>query len=169
MVSPHHGRGMDRSSWWFDLRWAKTTYLRAQVGARGKLFSLATVQATTACGAIQVIEQLNTAKGSGASHSCGEPPDELPITMDPNWVSRKNRRVLSGTRQLRPGAGALDTRSQGRAEFSGPRPADSQNGTEAAVLPRILPQKLCYVMGINPSKICGHAPQLKLKSQNRCV
>ena len=33
--------------------------------------------------------------------------------------------------------------------FRRPRPADSQGGTESAVLPRILPQKFCYVMGIN--------------------
>lgn len=36
--------------------------------------------------------------------------------------------------------------------FRGPRPADSQGGTELAVLPRILPQKLCYMMGINHPK-----------------
>lgn len=39
--------------------------------------------------------------------------------------------------------------------FRGPRPADSQRGTESAVLPRILPQKLCYVMGINPQLTVG--------------
>ena len=89
VVSPHHGRGMDRFSWGFDVRWAKTAYLRAQVGACGKLFLLAKVNATTACEAIRAIEQQSATKGSGASHSYGEPPDELPITMDPNWVSRK--------------------------------------------------------------------------------
>ena len=108
VVSPHHGRGMDRSSWGFDVRWAKTTYLRAQVGARGKLFSVATVQATTACGVIQVIVQLSTPKGSRTSHSCGEPPDEPPLPWtqigspekSPSSIRRQTK--TWGTPELKP-------------------------------------------------------------------
>ena len=46
--------------------------------------------------------------------------------------------------------------------FRGPRPADSQGGTELAVLPRILPQKLCYVMGINPAETTAELCHLTL-------
>ena len=71
---------MDRSSWGFGVRWAKTAYLRTQVGARGKLFSLAKVNATTACEAIRAIEQLSATKGSGTSHTCDVPRNDLPLS-----------------------------------------------------------------------------------------
>ena len=50
------------------------------MGVRGKLFSLAKVNATTVCEAIRAIEQLSATKGSGASHTCDVPQNDLPLS-----------------------------------------------------------------------------------------
>ena len=113
---------MDRSSWGFDVRWAKTAYLRTQVGACGKLFLLAKVNATTTCEAIRAIEQLSATKGSGTSHTCDVPQNDLPLS----WTqigSPENDSVR--VRARRPPAGRRTTERDrppgGRAAFEGAR------------------------------------------------
>lgn len=120
VVSPHHGRGMDRSSWGFGVRWAKTAYLRTQVGARGKLFSLAKVNATTACEAIRAIEQLSATKGSGTSHTCDVPRNDLPPLSWTQIGSPENDSVRVRARQPPTGRRTTGGRPPGgRAAFEG--------------------------------------------------
>ena len=95
----------------------KTVYLRTQVGARGKLFSLAKVNATTDCEAIRAIKQLSATKGSSTSHTCDVPQNDLPLS----WTqigSPENDSVRVQAR--RPPAGR---RTTGRGRPPGGRAA----------------------------------------------
>ena len=91
------------------------------MGARGKLFSLAKVNATTACEAIRAIKQLSATKGSGTSHTWDVPQNDLSLS----WTqigSPENDSVR--VRARRPPAGRRTTGSRppgGRATFEGAR------------------------------------------------
>ena len=101
------------------------------MGVRGKLFSLAKVNATTACEAIRAIKQLSATKGSGASHTCDVPQNDLPLS----WTqigSPENDSVR--VRARRPPAGR---RTTGRGRPPGGR-AEAPRGRRAPPIPIVL-------------------------------